>query len=611
MRNARTLLCIFVFFIIPVVSGIAEDKSLLTVDMQGIPVPVPPGQSMPIVIAYPEAGSTASADRFGMRTDVTDNHEAIMRAIDYCRSNDIRRLDISKGIYRFSMSNAIVIYGFTNFRIYAHGSTFIFTPTPVKKQYIQISACVRFALEDLILDWDWSVEPIASFVSVAAVDAGARSVDLLFQDKHPSLGDDIVITDLEPLHPERMTPDQRYFVILPGMGPKGFTDKKWVSPTVLRLTASPSLAEFSRIRTNAVYRIRHFKYGGGGVRVNDCSDFTISNVTVYGCIGFGFHVAGDVHHFRFNGCRVMVPPGSKRPISSSADHFHMTSAQGNFIIEGCEFAHGGDDIINIHTTSALITGIVDGTTLEARVNGPTLMRTGDSVEFRAPDYSPTGASLSVIASEYSEASRIARIRFSGTLPPSVQVNGIIFNRRYFTDNFIIRNNYFHDNRGRGILLEGSGGIIESNHFARHTGGAISVETVITSGWREGYGVTNIIVRNNRFEDCPFISYRSLTADGTATPYPIFSDHLYEGNTFVNLHPSRYLFDIVSARNIVIRGNSIESPPMAGEDAMRSGIRLRSTTNVSIVRNHWKQTTVPAMVMESSGGIDILGNSTAK
>ncbi|MEK6794945.1 MAG: right-handed parallel beta-helix repeat-containing protein [Spirochaetota bacterium] len=614
MKKTRTLLCIFVFSFFPIVCGIAEERAHMTVDMPGPAVSAPPGQSKKIVIAYPEIGSKVSADTFSMRTDATDNHEAIMRAIEYCRSNDVRRLDIPKGTYRFSMSNVITLYGFTNFRINAHGSTFIFTPTPVKKQYVQISACVRFALEDLALDWDWSVEPIASIVSVTAVDAGSRSVDLLFQDKHPSLGDDIVLTDLEPLHPERMTPDQRFFVILPGMGPKGFTEKKWVSPNVLRLTASPALAEFSRIRTNAVYRIRHYQYGGGGVRINDSSDLTISNVTVHGCMGFGFHVAGDVHHFRFNGCRVTVPPGSKRPISSAADHFHMTSAQGNFVIDGCEFAYGGDDIINIHTTAALITKILDPHTLEARVNGPTLIRTGDLIELRMPDYAPAGAMLTAVHTEYNEAGavRSATIRFKDPLPAFAAVNGILFNRRYFTDNFIIRNNYFHDNRGRGILLEGSGGIIESNHFARHTGAALSVETVITSGWREGYGVTNIIVRNNKFEDCPFISYRTVTAAGTATPYHIFSDHLYESNTFVNLHPARLLFDIVSAQNIVIRGNSIEAVPIPGEDAMRSGIRLRFVSNVSIVQNHWKQPTIPAVVpMEKTGGIDILSNSHAR
>lgn len=98
------------------------------------------------------------------------------------------------------------------------------------------------------------------------------------------------------------------------------------------------------------------------------------------------------------------------------------------------------------------------------------------------------------------------------MPKNIFHDSIIFNNRFKTENYIIRNNKFHTNRARGILVHGSNGLIEDNHFYNIQGAAMQIESGAELRWSEGKGVSNLIVRRNIYESCDVNRWVKITND---------------------------------------------------------------------------------------------------
>ena len=55
------------------------------------------------------------ARQFGMDTSKHDNYEALQTCIDYCRENNVPKLIISPGVYKFHNQKTITIKDMKNF----------------------------------------------------------------------------------------------------------------------------------------------------------------------------------------------------------------------------------------------------------------------------------------------------------------------------------------------------------------------------------------------------------------------------------------------------------------------------------------------------------------
>ena len=110
----------------------------------------------------------------------------------------------------------------------------------------------------------------------------------------------------------------------------------------------------------------------------------------------------------------------------------------------------------------------------------------------------------------------------------------------------IRNNRFHDNRARGIIVKGSDILIEGNVIERVTMEAI-LSTADTGPWYEGPGAQNVTIRNNRISDAnrhidrrgefpSAISVGVSLHDGTVGKIGSPIRHiLVEGNKFTHIY----------------------------------------------------------------------------
>ena len=310
------------------------------------------------------------------------------------------------------------------------------------------------------------------------------------------------------------------------------------------------------------FNFRHYEYDILTIPIQDTRDCTLDNVVIYSSPGSGFVGNGDIHGLHLKGCRVTVRPGTSRSVSTATDCLHVCNSQGSFIIEDCDFGYAGDDCINIHDNSSMGIQLLDSHTLLARrvTKESVLFETGYPVELRNPDLSPTGFSSLLTAVQYLPGTKTCRLTFADALPEGLSTDTVLWNKRFSTQNYIIRGCRFTNNRARGVLLQGSNGMLVNNVFENIQGAAIQIETGCESRWSEGHGVRNLIIRGNVIRHCDLnawqmaVLYMGVYLPGGRTEEPVFQNILIEQNSFIDC-PRQAMF-LSSCRNVIVRGNTV-------------------------------------------------------
>ncbi|MGW4247313.1 right-handed parallel beta-helix repeat-containing protein, partial [Nocardia sp. NPDC004722] len=344
-----------------------------------------------------------------------------------------------------------------------------------------------------------------------------------------------------------------------------------------------------------LYLLRHYTYEKHAVVMDGNSHLSFRNVNIYTFPGEGFVTGGDQHHFELVNCRVAPPANERRPITTTADGFHVMQSQGFIRLEQCEFSFMGDDCVNIHDNIHMGVRRVDDYTLVATdiVEWQSPFSAGDPVELRNADLSPTGFTAKLkSAAVDSEKSEVTLI-FSQKLPRRIADDAILFNRRYGSHNVIVRNCYFHENRARGVLCNSADWLVEDNRFFHNQFAAMLLKPDVSPGlWAEGFGARNVIIRGNEFvssnsmgiDDGPVVEL-GATVRGASTAYPLLDGVLLEENKFTEM--SGPAVAASSFKSLVIRKNfvtNLEEAPVA--EKMRGSIRAELGTDLWVEGNVW-------------------------
>lgn len=232
-----------------------------------------------------------------------------------------------------------------------------------------------------------------------------------------------------------------------------------------------------------------YRYGTHAVAAMGCTNLTLENITVYSAPGMAFSVNRS-DHFQVLDCNVTLRPESGRHVSSTADSLHIGNGKGYFIIEGCDFGYMGDDALNIHT---------DTNRIEKRVSEKTLLLgnfmrpvEGTMYSFRDASFGVIDFSAKVVNVQTEENGY--RVEFETALPENIKAGCTVFQTEEAADYYIVRNNRFHNNRTRGVLLGTGNGIFEDNIIERTRGQAVLISVDQTQNWSEGSGVKNLVFR---------------------------------------------------------------------------------------------------------------------
>jgi hypothetical protein len=552
------------------------------------------------VAAPVKNGKIKWATEFGMSPESEDNYEAITEAIKYCKENNVYKLIVPKGIYKFTSTEKIILQDMEDFILDCQGSEFIFSgdlPQRAKKQahYLQLSNCKRVEVRDVTLDWDWDSGRLSSLAVIKRVDD--LTLDMEFPEVEYMKESDLIFHCLDLYDLEGGT----WGSAVPGETitayAQSFTVNERLNDNTFRVTCN-NTSYRGQFKEGQAYLIRHYEYEFHGFVVYGGEDLTFDGINVYSAAGHAYTFGDGATRWQMLNCTAKIRPGAKRYISSNTDGLHCGSMSGEYKLENCEISQMGDDCSNIYRclTNEYTRNTEKKNAID--INFPTWrfpLKVGEVIEFRYPDMYSTGVTATVTrVDDYGDS---YYVEFDKDLPDIITDNMILKNLNYSAEHYVIRNCKFISNKVRGSLIHEGFGLIEGNIWDDNGRSNL----LITNGigrWAEGFDMDNVIFRNNVFKNA---NQSALTSDGGAavvfsielpnggvTDYPVYRNMAFLNNQFINYWPSG--LHINAAKNIKVRNNtfSVDSSEIP-VSAYRESIYVTNAKDVYISGNKWLRT----------------------
>lgn len=500
--------------------------------------------------------NTVNASDFGLSENNEDNFEAFQSALNYCSQHPQTKLVIDKGTYYFKSSEGLDANSCTDLLIEGSDATFVFSSTGYKF-FIRNSDCVE--IRNLNFDWNWAESPLASVVTVQNSNADADTIDLVFKNAE-YCSESNRLAAITQCDPESFTFGSKYSSkeVYLYQDASAVKSVQKISDNTLRVTHNGCMDSFEIGET---YILRHYVYDGTVFNIRDYSkNITFDNVSIYGSAGMAYICEGNCSHFQIINNFIGVNPGSrdKRCVSLTADAIHIVNTNGCFNISGCDISGMGDDAINVH----------DGLGYVSAVNGNTItliasamrLEAGDVLAFKNNRFENTDLTAKIVS--VNDLDWITKEVVVEALPESVTEGWTAYSTECSSGNYVIRNNYFHENRARGLLLQSSNGLCENNRFYKTMAQAIKVVMDIEPTlWQEGTGVDNLIIRNNTFEKCNLSDWGSVIEIGTniagrSAETAVFTNIEITSNTFTDI-PSR-LMRVNNVNGLIFSSNTVDT-----------------------------------------------------
>lgn len=533
-------------------------------------------------IARPKtaAYTVKNAAEFGLSVKSADNYDAFLKAVEYCRENPGTRFDITSGKYYFRTAKRIEISGLKNILFNANGATFVFE----NPDYFSVSNCDCVEFSGLSVTWNLKNSRLGSIVKVQNVDTKAHSFEILFTELS-DVDENVEIAAFTQYDAASLTPGvsddfkESYVYQYPEI----ITSVKKTARNVLKITHDGSLDTF---KNGDVFLLRHKVYEGNVFAVANSKNITFSGVNIYAAAGMGWLITDRCERFQLLDCVIGLDPDFENThrVSATADGVHIANTNGKFRISGCDFSFMGDDAVNVHDNVVTVTKRLGANELEVYSNVINFKK-GDTAVFCDKEYNKLGIEIKIKAVDGN------KLTFEGAVPESVNEGCIIYNGSLDSGNYVLTNNYFHENRARGLLLQSSNGLCENNRFYKIMANPIKIVLDIKSGsWLEGRGVNNLSVKNNSFKECNVVEWGAQIEIDT------------------NINDERAARPMFF--NITVENNLFES-------FMGPVLRARNASNLSFCNNEIENTSGKIAadrgrikIKETCAGVKISGNSFA-
>ena len=598
-------------------------------------------------------GLTIDAAEFGVSEALEDNTAALQRAIDRCRAVGAEKLVMKKGVYRFFGTRSVVFSNLVDFTFDAQGSTLVFRRASAwrtdeliwqatfhpEDANIFIRDCTRCRFMNYNMDWDWQTDPLATFARVTAVnpddaDATNSSVDFELTDyaEHPLYPRPMPIQCVAAMKETRdgfapgtpSFPGVFYYDLCEGGYGRAMA---WLAPNRIRLwpvrpptdpgtrtrasdtarhekkPSDPTLGrrKVAQYVVGRLYRIAHYYPGKSGIYMEGNRHLTLENANVYSCRGMAHVIDGPQHHTHFHHVHVVPPPGTKRPITATADACHVANSLGYLKLEDFRVTLNQDDPSNIHDRTSAGRR-ADARTIEITHERGNLYfgaKAGDEIEVRNPDFSPLGFRARIVAVDGD------RLTMDRDVPESMREGSILFDRSRGTDHVWWKDCVLEDFWGR-LTMMCSDLTFENCVFRGGTTCPLKVQAAFhPARWAEGAGATNHVYRGCTFEAnqaygvAPFgrivsdifvgsnVRTADYRADLTKRPWNgAVEGILFEKCRFVR--PRGALAHLYSGSNLIFRDNEIVVGPAddSGHHPYRGSIFIDFADGVHVSGNRF-------------------------
>ena len=421
-------------------------------------------------------------------------------------------ITVPPGDYRFDRGAGVLIQKAEDVEIEATGVTFWFGPD----RGVVLEKCRRVKLRGLTIDADplpWTQGVIESIdpkekKMVIRLDAGYSALE----GKQLTQPGRILFFDGESRRELPVFDDQA--TAFEALGERRYQITQFASA---RVFTSPVPGRPVQAGDRVAFFIM---YGGGAnVELRGCEGVTLEKVTNHAASAFAFHETQGPGGNQYLGCRLTRRPDTDRLMASRADCFHSYLMEKGPRIEGCEFSHSGDDLINIHGFFGLVLRAISPQ--EAIVVSPfgEILGAGSRVKICDPEASTQPRDVTVKSAEpVNDPELLAEVKafpaallskqglrirdLAGCQVARVVVEGeaawqpyeIVSSPDRSGRGAIVRNNHLHDGHVRAVLLKSHDILVEENRIERTGHGGIVVEPEFF--WLEGPFAKNIRIRGN-------------------------------------------------------------------------------------------------------------------
>ena len=250
--------------------------------------------------------------------------------------------------------------------------------------------------------------------------------------------------------------------------------------------------------------------GGPAWTCRGCENMVFEDITIYQSGSMAFHEHAGPGGTVLRGCRVLRRPGTTRLLSTCADGFHCKNMRRGPVVEDCVFEGMHDDGINIHGMFSRVLENASGTEVLTAPGFVEWAKPGDSVEFyRQSSFASLGVFRLVTSDRLKDPAWRKRAleywpafgyRFVYRLKldrePLVKAGDAMMSLDYVGNGFAIRNNVFRNHRYRSMLIKASSGVIEGNRIYGCSNDAITLTPHLN---REGGFARNVVIRGNSIE----------------------------------------------------------------------------------------------------------------
>ncbi len=531
-----------------------------------------------------ESLKTVSVSQFGVSPDNPDNAEALNAAFDYCKDNPGTHLLFEKEVY--SISGPLLLDDVRDACIDGNGATILYDHG---SSFFTLRHCTCVEVRGLTYEWDWDKMPLSAIAHASDVKGKKNTLDFVFDN--PDYAREDMLYAVSQCDPDTGTYGAKgtYIESYDGQNPEVVKQVTKIGDDTIRVVHNGAWAHFG----GNAYILRSAAYGGSLIDIyGQCRDITLDGLNLYGGTGMGIIVGEKTSHFILR--NIFIGPDPDKAdlhcTSLDADAVHINDSDGCFLIENCDFSRQGDDDVNINSGIGLIRS-VNGRTVTFEADGSMNVDPGDTVLFRNTRFDLM--EFSAVAENCGTAEDgLREVTFCEDLPVDIKKGCFLFNRDNTGGNYVIRNNYFHEHRARGLLLQTSDGLVENNVFYKTTHNAIKIIMDINGVWHEGTGADNIVIRNNKFIECSVIGTEIIEVgthllDKSNHSYA-FTNIRIENNEFRDICGN--LIVVNNVNNFVFRNNTV-TPGTAFRYDVGKGRAyfLADCVNVDFADNHYSDT----------------------
>ena len=533
--------------------------------------------------AVPALAVEVDVTRFGATpNDEGDATAAFVAAAREVQKSGAQRLLIPPGRYRLSAGgnpeNPHTLFAFRKLNgltIEGEGAELLVSGLT---SLFSFDGCQDVAVHGLTVDW-----PRPPF-SVGLVTAStARSFDVAVEPEYPVVGGEPVgaFMDYDPTTRLPMPAGLDVY--------NSVVRTELLSPQRLRVQLTREIP----VTVGRLMVLRHQVYSFNAFVFSRCRDVQVSDTTVYSTPGMGL-VAVVSENVTLRHFDVLNRPGSRRPMSATADACHFGGCKGTVLLEDCTFEGMGDDGANIKSGLYLsVRQRLDERTVLGQHNLKMvdLPDAGDTLEMSHADILVPFANGQVRTATLEPGpEHLHRVAFAEPLPAELREGDVLGNATR-TPALRMRRCTVRGNRARGVLCQTRDAVIEDCTFSGCTSAGVLVLTEVVHFF-ESIGTRDVVVRRNLFENC---NYGAAAAEASLCavaylkgfaypPQPgVHRDVVFAGNRFLGTDESAIF--AVGVDGLTIGDNVIEDACRRGQRPNgRHAIRVQDCARVAVTGN---------------------------